>query len=60
MKSPTQAIELFSAFAKTQVETFPAQTKELADGRAVASRHRRADQVRRLQTVLPRRLNGPA
>jgi phasin len=38
VKSPSQAMELFSAFAKSQVETLTGQTKELAEmGQKIAT-----------------------
>lgn len=38
VKSPSQAMELFTAFAKSQVETLTGQTKELAEmGQKIAS-----------------------
>jgi phasin len=38
VKSPSQAMELFAGFAKTQVETLTGQTKELAEmGQKIAS-----------------------
>ena len=57
VKSPSEAMELWTSHAKKQFETFTAQAKELAElSQKVADRDRRADQDQRLEAVQAGRL----